>query len=129
VRERRPDIRTRPRLSQGHDFTRGQFLPSALVKIRPHGRRPASASCIPSPLSPPLPVNSPLPYGRSLLSARTRPLEKIYKKKKLFFLFFGSCCQLEKRKKNFGFQFSIPKIPELRGLRERSREKKKVFSA
>jgi hypothetical protein len=32
-------------------------------------------------------------------------------------------------KKYFGFQFSIPKIPELRGLRGRSREKKKVFLA
>jgi hypothetical protein len=35
-------------------------------------------------------------------------------------------------KKYFGFRFSIPKIsefPELRGLRGRSCEKKKVFSA
>jgi hypothetical protein len=29
----------------------------------------------------------------------------------------------------FGFRFLIPKLPELRGLRGRSREKKKVFSA
>jgi hypothetical protein len=29
----------------------------------------------------------------------------------------------------FGFRFSIPEIPELRGLRGRSHEKKKVFLA
>jgi hypothetical protein len=42
------------------------------------------------------------------------------------FYFFGCCCR-EKI-----FRFSIPKIPEIRGLcglRGRSREKKKVFSA
>jgi hypothetical protein len=36
---------------------------------------------------------------------------------------------LKREKKNFGFRFSIPKIPELRRLCGRSREKKKVFSA
>jgi hypothetical protein len=45
---------------------------------------------------------------------------------------------LKREKKKFGFWFSIPKIPkipeipkipDLRGLPERSREKKKVFSA
>jgi hypothetical protein len=59
-------------------------------------------------------------------AARERKRKKKKKKK------FGSCCRLEKREKNFGFRFSIPKIPklpELRGLHERSREKKKVFSA
>jgi hypothetical protein len=44
----------------------------------------------------------------------------------------------KERKKMFGFRFSIPKFskfpefpefPELRGLRVRSREKKKVFLA
>jgi hypothetical protein len=49
------------------------------------------------------------------------------KNKKL--IFFGSCCRLEKKKNKFGFRFSIPKIPELCGLRGRSREKKKDFSA
>jgi hypothetical protein len=39
---------------------------------------------------------------------------------------------LERKKKNFGFRFSIPKIPEIPkipNLRGRSREKKKVSSA
>jgi hypothetical protein len=44
-------------------------------------------------------------------------------------IIFGSCCHLEKREKNFGFRFSIPKIPKIPRLRGRSRETKKVFSA
>jgi hypothetical protein len=55
------------------------------------------------------------------------------KEKNLFFLVVA--CWKKKRKKMFGFQFSIPKIPkipklpELCRLRGQSREKKKVFSA
>jgi hypothetical protein len=43
------------------------------------------------------------------------------------FIFFWSLLPAGKMKKKiFGFQFSIPEFPVLRG---RSREKKKVFSA
>jgi hypothetical protein len=41
-----PDVRARPRLPHGRDFTRGRLLPSALVKICLSGRSPASASCV-----------------------------------------------------------------------------------
>jgi hypothetical protein len=64
------------------------------------------------------------------LRPRLRGCSKNKKKKK-----FGSRCQLEKRKKNFDFWFSIskipkiPKLPKLPKLHGRSREKKKVFSA
>jgi hypothetical protein len=47
----------------------------------------------------------------------------------IFFNFFSVVVAGWKRGKNFGFRFSIPKIPKLPELRERSREKKKVFSA
>jgi hypothetical protein len=76
---------------------------------------------------PPLSSPSPLQCGRSLLSTRTRE-KKIKIKIKIKIISFGSCCRLGKRE-IFGFRFSIPKIPELRGLRGLSREKKKVFSA
>jgi hypothetical protein len=52
-----------------------------------------------------------------------------------FFFFFLAGVAGLKRKEKFGFWLSIPKIPKipqvpsLHGLRERSREKKKVFSA
>jgi hypothetical protein len=49
--------------------------------------------------------------------------------KKSFFLFWLLLPAGKEGKKYFGFRFSIPKIPELRGLRGRSRKKKKVFSA
>jgi hypothetical protein len=55
------------------------------------------------------------------------------KKEKEFFIFFWLLLPAGKEgKKYFSFRFSIPKIPEfpeLRGLRGRSREKKKVFLA
>jgi hypothetical protein len=108
---------------------------------RPNGRWTAfeetwhvctDASCIPSP--PPL-----LSCGRSLLFVQTgyvhADADADARKKNIYFILFilffifGSCCQLEKREKNFGFRFSISEIPKLRGLRGRSNEKKKVFSA
>jgi hypothetical protein len=64
------------------------------------------------------------PCGRSL-SARTHKKNK--NKNKIWLLAAG-----KEKKKMFGFRFSIPKIPkilELRKLRGRSREKKKVFLA
>jgi hypothetical protein len=39
----RPDVRARPHLSPGRDFTRRRYLLSALVKIRPRGRTLVSA--------------------------------------------------------------------------------------
>jgi hypothetical protein len=55
------------------------------------------------------PPSRALPYGRSLLSARTRMLEKIKNKKikNKFIFIFGSCCRIEKKERNFSFQFSV----------------------
>jgi hypothetical protein len=82
---------------------------------------PSPSLSSPLPPSPPLPLLPPSP----LLSAWTR--KKIKNK-----ISFGSCCRFGKREKIynlqfsvFGFRFSIPEIPQLRG---RSHEKK-VFSA
>jgi hypothetical protein len=81
------------------------------------------------------------PRGRDHASAQTRKNKNKNKNKFInFFLFFGSCCRLGKGEffSIFGFRFSIPKIPkipkipelsEFHGLRVRSREKKKAFSA
>jgi hypothetical protein len=44
-------------------------------------------------------------------------------------MFFWLLAAGKDRKKIFGFWFSIPKIPKLRGLCRRSRKKKKVFLA
>jgi hypothetical protein len=63
-------------------------------------------------------------HGKNL-SARKRE-----KNKKIYIFFFGTCCRLGKREIfGFRFRFPIPKLPELHGLCEQSREKKKVFSA
>jgi hypothetical protein len=120
---------------------RAKMLASAWTRLCIRADKNAFArmySFLPSPPlpSPPLP---PIPCGRRLLSARTSCVRVCTDAQILFFesflnfiLFIGSCCRLEKRKKNFGFQFSIPKIPripKLPKLHERSRDKKKVFSA
>jgi hypothetical protein len=103
-----------------------RFLPSAPtvknastpVKIRPRKRTETSA------LRPrTLPVRADAlksPCGRSwskpplppLFPPASRPHGCSKKIKIIFFIFlfyFGSCCRLEKRKKNFGFQF--PRSP------------------
>jgi hypothetical protein len=133
-----PNVRVRPCLPYRCDFTRKRFSPSAVEKICLRGCLQASARTHSLLTSPPLPSPPSYPCRRRLLSARTgaastsaRTLEKNKNKNKIkiYHYYFGSCCRLEKRKKNFGFRFSIPKIPELRGLRGRSCEKKKVFLA
>jgi hypothetical protein len=48
---------------------------------------------------------------------------------KLLFLLVVASLERENFFSIFGFRFSISKIPELRGLRGRSCEKKKVISA
>jgi hypothetical protein len=52
---------------------------------------------------------------------------RVKKNKKYFYFFWLFLPAGKEGKKYFGFRFSIPKIPELRGLRRQSREKKKVF--
>jgi hypothetical protein len=84
--------------------------------MRLHGRSPASARTHSFP-------SSPLPDG---LHPRGHGRKNNYFI--LFYLkfFLVVVAGLKREKKNFGFRFSIPKIPKLRG---RSREKNKVFSA
>jgi hypothetical protein len=98
--------------------------PSAWTQpIPPSPSSPSLLSLLPlPPSSPSLPSLLPPCVRADRLSPRGCSKNKIK-------YFFDSCCRLEKRKKNFGFRFSISKIPELRGLREQSCEKKKVFSA
>jgi hypothetical protein len=56
--------------------------------------------------------------------------EKKKKRKiKLFFLVGVAGMERVKKFAIYNFRFSIPEIPELPELHERSREKKKVFSA
>jgi hypothetical protein len=95
----------------------------------------------PSLSLPPLPSPTPsladavcCPRVRWAASVRTR--EKNKNKNKIIFIFnfFWVVVAGFEREKFiiFGFRFSIPKLPklpELRGLHEWSREKKKVFSA
>jgi hypothetical protein len=138
----RPDIRPRPHLSHGRGFTRGRVL-----TIRRRGKNRVRADASPSPPlpSPPLPSPSlPFPPLPSLpppspslppLPPSLPPLycprrcEKIKLKKINFFLVVVAGLERENFFTIFGFRFSIPKIPELRGLCGRSHEKKKVFSA
>jgi hypothetical protein len=54
---------------------------------------------------------------------------RVGKKKKKIFFFWLLLPAGKEGKKYFSFRFSIPKIPEFPELRERSREKKKVFLA
>jgi hypothetical protein len=79
--------------------------------MRPRGR--AHLLTLALPLYPSLALR-----GLANASARTR------EKNKIIFLVFA-CWKREEK----DVRFSIPNIPELRGLRGRSREKKKVFSA
>jgi hypothetical protein len=82
--------------------------------------------------SPPLPSPPPSPPPSPLLSTRTRKNNFQF----LFFLVVVAGLEREKqftiynfRFSIFDFRFLIPELLELRGLRGRSREKKKVFSA
>jgi hypothetical protein len=95
---------------------------------------------LPPFLTPSLPFPLPSPSLPSAVRVDAglcpRGSEKFFLKSFFFFLnfFFVVVAGLEREKKFtiFGFRFSIPEIlelPELRGLRGRSREKKKVFSA
>jgi hypothetical protein len=66
------------------------------------------------------------PVGHPVRPPSSR--EKKIKKNNFFWLLLPA---RKEGKKYFSFRFSIPKFPEfpeLRGLRRRSREKKKVFS-
>jgi hypothetical protein len=47
----------------------------------------------------------------------------------LFYFIWVVVARWKRERKNFGFRFSISKIPEIPALRRQSHEKKKVFSA
>jgi hypothetical protein len=61
------------------------------------------------------------------LAPRLAPIRTL-EKNLIFFVFVLVVVAGWKRREKI-FRFSIPKIPELRGLRRRSCEKKKLFSA
>jgi hypothetical protein len=141
----------RPHLSRGRSFTRGRVFTvrrRGKNRVRGHGRSRGRIS-LPSPLppSPPSPPPSPsLPSAvRTDVGLRPRGCGKKKKKNKNNFIYFYLkniflvvVAGLEREKQFttynlqfsvFGFRFSIPELPELRGLRGQSRKKKKVFSA
>jgi hypothetical protein len=92
--------------------------------MRPRGHRPVRADEVISLPPPSLCTPSLTLHGRAVASARTREKNK---NKIIFIFIFLGCWLLERSgKKMFP---KIPKFPELRGLCERSREKKKVFLA
>jgi hypothetical protein len=90
------------------------------ARVRSHGRNPAFARtwrvCMDA-LIPSLP--SPLPWGRSLLSARTRTLEIKIKIKSFSFSFFNFLvvvAGLKRKKKNSVFGFQSPRSPNSAGF-------------
>jgi hypothetical protein len=124
----RPDVRTRPHLPHGRDFTHGRFLPSALVKIRPRGRNPASArtrhvragELIPSP---PIPSPSPpLPSPPLQTQSIRVDAQIIFLNNNKFFL--GSWCQLEK---NLVFGFQSPRSPSSPGFTGEAARRRRFF--
>jgi hypothetical protein len=125
-RFRRPNIRARPCLPHGCVFypRTGLYRPRRWLKMRPRRRGADALTRLPPPLLPSVAPSFP----PSRLRGCSSDARKNYFYLKLFFLVVVAPWKREKEM--FDFRFSIPEIlelPKLRGLRGRSREKKKVF--
>jgi hypothetical protein len=61
-------------------------------------------------------------------NAVSSPRGRSGKKKKKLFLFFGSCCRLEKKRKNFGFQSPrSPSSPSSAGFASEAARRRRFF--